>query len=186
MISTKFSDFKLVLRAPYPVDDAMTLTGAENDTQTLLSAQPRSRGEIAPLDDICTDFADVLHFRRLELAVAMVVTWAAGAGVGVLTFNSALAIHRAKGDPAAVAFVAGSYAALLALLGVLRAYERAPPGSPARERAKRAVWPLTTLLTAGFAWKVAALMPSQVAGAAVWGLAVATSVAGFFALYVNG
>jgi hypothetical protein len=113
-------------------------------------------------------------------------TWVAGAGFGVLTVNSVLAIYRARDDAAAVAFVAGSYLTLLLLFGALREYERAPPGSPARARARRAVWPLTTLLTVAFAWKVAAVMPSPVAAAIVWGLAVATTAGGFFALFVPG
>jgi len=47
------------------------------------------------------------------------------------------------------------------------------------------VWPLTTLLTLSFAWKVAAAMPSAAAAAVVWGLAIATTVGGFVALYVQ-
>jgi len=66
---------------------------------------------------------------------------------GVLTVNSGLAIYRARGDAASVFFVAASYLLLLLLFASLRAYERAAPGSLARERARRAVWPLTTLLT---------------------------------------
>ncbi|XP_034592283.1 uncharacterized protein [Setaria viridis] len=77
-------------------------------------------------------------------------TWATTAGLGFLTLNSGLAIYRAKGDPASIFFVLGSYLTLLLLFGYLRAYERAPHVSPARERARRAVWPLTTLLTAAF------------------------------------
>ncbi|TKW19633.1 hypothetical protein SEVIR_4G033401v4 [Setaria viridis] len=113
-------------------------------------------------------------------------TWATTAGLGFLTLNSGLAIYRANGDPASILFVLGSYLTLLLLFGYLRAFERAPPGSPARERARRAVWPLTTLLTLGFAWKVAAVMPSPAAAAVVWGLAVATAAGGFFALFVAG
>jgi hypothetical protein len=110
--------------------------------------------------------------------------WATTAGFGFLTLNSGLAIYRARGDPAAILFVAGSYLTLLLLFRCLSDYERAPPGSPQRERARRAVWPLTTILTLGFAWKVAAVMPSAVAAAVVWGLAIATIVGGFFALFV--
>jgi hypothetical protein len=110
--------------------------------------------------------------------------WATTAGFGFLTLNSGLAIYRARGDPAAILFVAGSYLTLLLLFRCLSDYERAPPGSPQRERARRAVWPLTTILTLGFAWKVAAVMPSAVAAAVVWGLAIATTVGGFFALFV--
>uniref|UniRef100_K3Y1U7 Uncharacterized protein n=1 Tax=Setaria italica TaxID=4555 RepID=K3Y1U7_SETIT len=77
-------------------------------------------------------------------------TWVTTAGFGFLTLNSGLAIYSARGDPASVLFVVGSYLALLLLFRCLRAYERAPPGSPKKERARRAVWPLTTLLTAAF------------------------------------
>ncbi|KAG2609376.1 uncharacterized protein LOC120702598 [Panicum virgatum] len=112
--------------------------------------------------------------------------WATKAGFSLLTVNSALAIYRSGGDLASVLFISGSYAALLLLFRRLRDYERAPPGSPARERARRAVWPLTALLTLGFAWKVAAVMPSPAVAAAVWGLAVATTAGGFFALVAPG
>jgi hypothetical protein len=82
-------------------------------------------------------------------------TWVAGAGFGVLTVNSALAIYRARDDAAAVAFVAGSYLTLLLLFGALRKYERAPPGSPGTGRS--AAWPLTTVPNLS-----AAVMPSVV------------------------
>ena len=107
-------------------------------------------------------------------------------GFILLTANSILAIHRSWGDAAATIFVIASYTTLLLLFRGLRDYERAAPGSPARERARRAVWPLTTLLTVAFAWKVAAVMPSAIAAAVVWALAVATTAGGFFALFVPG
>ncbi|CAL5046618.1 unnamed protein product [Urochloa decumbens] len=112
-------------------------------------------------------------------------TWVAGVGFGLLTVNSGLAIYRAWGDPASVLFVAGSYLTLLLLFACLRAYELAPPRSPAGERARRwrAVWPLPTLLTMAFAWKVAAFMPSSVAAAVVCALAVATVAGGFIAVW---
>jgi hypothetical protein len=113
-------------------------------------------------------------------------TWATKAGFGFLTLNSVLAVYRSRGDPASVIFVSGSYLALLLLFRCLRDYERAPRGSPASDRARRAVWPLTTLLTMAFAWKVAAVMPSAVAAAVVWALAVATAAGGFFVLFVPG
>ncbi|CAN6202564.1 unnamed protein product [Urochloa humidicola] len=113
-------------------------------------------------------------------------TWVTTAGFGFLTLNSGLAIYRANGDPASILFVAGSYLTLLLLFRCLRDYERAPPGSPGRERERRAelVWPLTTVLTLAFAWKVAAVMPSAVAGAVVWYLTIATTGGGFFALFL--
>ncbi|CAN6165141.1 unnamed protein product [Urochloa humidicola] len=113
-------------------------------------------------------------------------TWIAGAGFGFLTLNSGLALYRSWGDPVSFVFISGSYLTLLLLFRCLRDYERAPRGSPASERARRAVWPLTTLLTMAFAWKVAAVMPSTIAAAVVWGLAVATTAGGFFALFVPG
>ncbi|CAN6172491.1 unnamed protein product [Urochloa humidicola] len=73
--------------------------------------------------------------------------WVAGASLGLLTLNSGLAIYRANGDPASILFVAGSYLVLLLLFLCLRDYERALPVSPERERTRRAVWPLTTVLT---------------------------------------
>ncbi|AQK80354.1 hypothetical protein Zm00014a_034850 [Zea mays] len=113
-------------------------------------------------------------------------TWATTAGFGFLTLNSGVAIYRAWGDFASILLVTGSYSALLLLFRCLRDYERAAPGSPARARARRAVWPLTSLLTVAFAWKVAAAMPSAAAAAVVWALAVATTAGGFFALFVPG
>ncbi|CAD6340279.1 unnamed protein product [Miscanthus lutarioriparius] len=112
-------------------------------------------------------------------------TLIAGAGLGVLTVNSGLAIYRARGDVASALFVAASYLLLLLLFACLRAYERAAPGSPAWERARRTAWPVTALLTLAFAWKVAAVMPSHVAAGVVWGLAVATTAGGFFALFLQ-
>ncbi|CAN6208748.1 unnamed protein product [Urochloa humidicola] len=99
-------------------------------------------------------------------------TWITKAGFSLLTVNSVLALYRSWGDPVSVLF------------RCLRDYERAPRGSPASERARRAVWPLTTLLTMAFAWKVAGVMPSAVAAAVVWALAVATTAGGFFALFI--
>ncbi|XP_006655786.2 uncharacterized protein LOC102702945 [Oryza brachyantha] len=112
--------------------------------------------------------------------------WISRASLGVLTLNSGLAVYRsgARGDAASVVFVLASYAALLLLFSCLAAFDRASPGSAARGRLKRAVWALSTLLTAMFAWKVAALMPAPVA-AVVWALAVATSLGGFLAIFVN-
>ncbi|CAN6221764.1 unnamed protein product [Urochloa humidicola] len=100
-------------------------------------------------------------------------TWVAVAGLGLFTVNSGLAIYRSWGDPVSILFVTVSYLALVLLFACLRAYERAPPGSPAGE--------LRTLLTVEFAYKVAAIMPAAVA-VVVWGLAFATTTGGFFAL----
>ncbi|OEL38923.1 hypothetical protein BAE44_0000059 [Dichanthelium oligosanthes] len=104
--------------------------------------------------------------------------------IAVLTVTCAAAIYRAAtaGDVASVAFVAVSYGALLLLLRFLRAYELAPPDAAAeRERLRRRVWALCTLLTALFAWKVAGVVPWP-AAVLVWAAAAATSAGGFFAL----
>lgn len=105
-------------------------------------------------------------------------------GLGALTCNSAVAVYRSWGDPATVAFVATAYAALLLLLHFLRAFERARPAGADRSRAKAAVWALSTLLTAMFASRVAPLMPPPVA-VAVWVMAAATAVGGFWAMFVS-
>lgn len=124
--------------------------------------------------------------RRVHDHNHLAPTWVTRAGFGFLTLNSGLAIYRSKGDLASILFVSTSYFTLLLLFRCLRDYERAPPGSPARDRARRDVWPLTSLLTLAFAWKVAGVMPSAVAAAVVWGLAVATTAGGFFAIFVAG
>ncbi|XP_015694047.1 uncharacterized protein LOC107304473 [Oryza brachyantha] len=104
-------------------------------------------------------------------------------GLLVVTLTSGAAIYMAAGDVGSTAFVAVSYGALLVLFRCLRAYERAPPADVAgRERLRRGVWCLCTVLTALFAWKVAGVMPPA-AAVAVWVLAVATSAGGFAVLF---
>uniref|UniRef100_I1PZJ3 Uncharacterized protein n=1 Tax=Oryza glaberrima TaxID=4538 RepID=I1PZJ3_ORYGL len=102
-------------------------------------------------------------------------------GFGALTFNSALAIYRSRGDPATVAFVAGAYAAIVLLFYFLLRFERRRDD---RGRTKVVVWVLTTLLTAMFAARVAPLMPPLVAFV-VWAMAAGTSVAGLWAFFLN-
>ncbi|XP_062178537.1 uncharacterized protein LOC133883277 [Phragmites australis] len=99
-----------------------------------------------------------------------------------LTFNTAVAAYRSRGDPSSVAFVALAYAALLLLFHFLRKFERVPPAD--RGKVKAAVWALSTLLTAMFASRVAPLMPPLV-GVAVWAMAAVTAGGGYWALFVN-
>ncbi|CAL5051019.1 unnamed protein product [Urochloa decumbens] len=114
----------------------------------------------------------------------MAASWTISvAGFVFLTVNSTVAIYRSQGDVAAVSFVMASYASLLMLFYCLRRFEAALPGSPARDRAKVGVWLTTTLLTAMFSWRVAALMPGLVA-AAVWLMAASTVIGGFYALFL--
>ncbi|CAN6172496.1 unnamed protein product [Urochloa humidicola] len=104
-------------------------------------------------------------------------------GFGVLGCNSALAIYNAWGDAGSVAFVLGANTLLALLFLCLREFERDGGGGRGR-RIKAAVWALTTLLTMMFASRIAPLMPPVVA-ALVWGLAVVTAAAGFWAFLLN-
>jgi hypothetical protein len=108
-------------------------------------------------------------------------------GVVVLTMTCAAAAYRssAAGDVGSVGFVIVSYGALLLLLRSLRAYELMMAAAAAdddRERLRRKVWALCTLLTAMFAWKVVGVMPWPVA-IGVWVAAAATSAAGFVLMF---
>ncbi|OEL27124.1 hypothetical protein BAE44_0011857 [Dichanthelium oligosanthes] len=111
-------------------------------------------------------------------------SWLTALGFAFLTFNSGMAIWRSSDDSAAVAFVAVSYMFLVVLFCCLRWFERAPPGSTTRGRLKVAVWLLTTLLTAAFSYKVAAIMPAA-ARILVWLMAVATILGGFCAFFLH-
>jgi hypothetical protein len=104
-------------------------------------------------------------------------SWLTVLGFAFLTFNSATAIYRSDGDPAAIGFVAFTYVDLLLLFVCLRWYEREAPGSATRGKLKVGVWILTTLLTMAlfFSYKVAAIMPL-----ADWAMACATVLGGFF------
>ncbi|KAL6888246.1 hypothetical protein ACP4OV_009272 [Aristida adscensionis] len=113
-------------------------------------------------------------------AAAWSVPWLTLLGFAFLTFNSVMAVYRAQGDRAAIAFVAFSYLDLLALFACLRWYETA--GDALRRRLKPAVWLLTTALTVVFSWKVAAVMPAGVA-VVVWLMAFATVAGGFYAFF---
>ncbi|TVU12650.1 hypothetical protein EJB05_46301, partial [Eragrostis curvula] len=109
------------------------------------------------------------------------------AGLLFVTATSAVAAYRsaAAGDVGSTAFVAASYATLLLLFRSLRAYERLPLGAAREVRSwlKRDVWVLYTLLTGLFAWKVAETMPALPVAAAVWAMAVLTTLSGFVALF---
>ncbi|CAL5036712.1 unnamed protein product [Urochloa decumbens] len=110
------------------------------------------------------------------------------AGFFMVTLSCVLAVYRAAGDAASIAFVLTSYGTLLLLFASLRAYERTPPGEPGggrrRDRIRRLVWALSTLLTVLFAWRVAGvMMPYWPAALLVWALAAATAIGGFVALF---
>ncbi|KAL6606622.1 hypothetical protein ACP70R_042275 [Stipagrostis hirtigluma subsp. patula] len=113
----------------------------------------------------------------------MATTAATSLGFLLLTGSSLIALHRSRGDAAATSFVVASYASLLLLFHCLRRFEAAPPESEARDRAKAGVWLFTTVLTAMFSWRVAALMPLPVA-AGVWLMAASTVLGGFYALFL--
>ncbi|KAL6850158.1 hypothetical protein ACP4OV_020785 [Aristida adscensionis] len=108
--------------------------------------------------------------------------WLPTLGFAFLSFNCGMAVYRSRDDPAAVAFVAVAYLALILLFRCLHLYERGPRG---RRRAgiKAAVWGLSTLLTLMFSLKVAAVMPPW-AGLLVWAMGVSTIAAGFYAFFL--
>ncbi|RLM55030.1 hypothetical protein C2845_PM10G02590 [Panicum miliaceum] len=101
----------------------------------------------------------------------------------LLTGSSIMAILKPRGDVAAASFVAASYAGLLLLFYCLRWFEAARHGSASRDRARRGVWLTTTLLTAMFTWRVAALVPWTVA-AGVCFMGASTLAGGFYALFL--
>jgi hypothetical protein len=85
-----------------------------------------------------------------------------------------------------VAFAAFSHANLLLLFGALRrVVDLSPPGSPARGRARVAVWLLTTTLTAAFTWRISAMLPLGFAVAA-WVMAAASVICGSYMLFLHG
>jgi hypothetical protein len=110
-------------------------------------------------------------------------SWLTLLGFAFLTFNSAMAIYRSDGDPAAIGFVAFSYVDLVLLFVCLRWYEREAPGSATRGKLKVGVWILTTLLTMAFSYKVAAIMPLAVK-VVIWAMACATVLGGFYGFFV--
>ncbi|WVZ82523.1 hypothetical protein U9M48_029777 [Paspalum notatum var. saurae] len=113
------------------------------------------------------------------------VPWAAVAILVSLTLNFALCVRRVGDDRGAVAFIGFSHLNLLLLFGALRFLEASSHGSPARGRARLAVWLLTTTLTAAFTWKIGALLPLPFAAAA-WIMAAATVLGGFYAMFIAG
>lgn len=104
-------------------------------------------------------------------------------GFVFLTFNSAMAVYRSDRDFWAISFVVFSYLDLVLLFYCLRRYEKEHPDSPRREHLKVAVWLLTTMLTAVFSYKVAAIMPLPVQ-VLVWFMAGATVLGGFYAFFL--
>jgi len=107
-----------------------------------------------------------------------------GVGFMFLTFNSGMAVYRSNGDLGAICFVGFSYLDLVLLFFCLSWYERTPPESPQREHLKMAVWLLTTMLTAAFSYKVAAIMPFPVQ-VLVWIMASVTILGGFYAFFLH-
>ncbi|XP_066373006.1 uncharacterized protein [Miscanthus floridulus] len=104
--------------------------------------------------------------------------------MGVLTFNSGLAIYNSWGEASSVLFVLAADAILVLLFLCLRELELERAGRGRDVKTRAAVWTLTTLLSAMFASRVAPLMP-PVVGAMVWPMAVATAGGGFWAFFLN-
>ncbi|XP_038978557.1 uncharacterized protein LOC120108917 [Phoenix dactylifera] len=110
-------------------------------------------------------------------------SWLQPLALAFLTFNSGAALYRSRSDPWGVAFVVTSYVDLLSLFWCLRRFESTHEGSPGRGILKMAVWSLSTLLTAMFSYRVAAMMPLPVA-VVVWAMAGLTIAAGFYAFFI--
>jgi hypothetical protein len=105
--------------------------------------------------------------------------------MGVLTFNSVLAVYNSWGDTSSVLFVLAADAILVLLFLCLRELELERAAGRGRDiRTRAAVWTLTTLLSAMFASRVAPMMP-PVVGALVWAMAVFTAAGGFWAFFLN-
>ncbi|TVU17163.1 hypothetical protein EJB05_33179, partial [Eragrostis curvula] len=105
------------------------------------------------------------------------------ASLALATYSFVIAAWRARCDPGDVAFVAGSYAALLALFLCLRRVERLTPDSPAAERRRLhfAVWALCTELSCAFAYRVSLLMPAALV-VAIWCMTAFVVLMGFYML----
>ncbi|CAN6215111.1 unnamed protein product [Urochloa humidicola] len=113
----------------------------------------------------------------------MASTTATHIGFLFFTVNSILAISKSRGD-AAVLFVLASYLSLVLLFYCLRWFEESAPGSAARDRARLGVWLTTTLLTAMFSGRVAAVMPRPVAAGVLF-MGGSTIAGGFYALFLH-
>ena len=113
--------------------------------------------------------------------------WSTLAILAGLAVNLALCVRRVGGgeDRGALAFVGFSHLNLLLLFGAIRRFEASPDGSPARGRARLAVWLLTATLTAAFTWRIGEMMPLGFAIAA-WVMAAATVLGGFYMLFLRG
>ena len=113
--------------------------------------------------------------------------WATLAILAGLAVNLALCVRRVGGeDRGALAFVGFSHLNLLLLFGAIRRFEASPAdGSPARGRARLAVWLLTATLTAAFTWRIGEMVPLRFAAAA-WVVAAATVLGGFYMLFLHG
>ena len=70
-----------------------------------------------------------------------------------------LRLRHGAGGGHDLAFVGLSHLILLLLFLSLRRFQRSPPGSTARGRARLAVWLLATTLATALTWKVGAMIP---------------------------
>ncbi|CAN6208706.1 unnamed protein product [Urochloa humidicola] len=142
-----------------------------------MEEDPKSPYDPNPKPAAAPATATPRRFRRLSVsAVAVLVC---------IAVNLALFLRRVRGDPAALAFFGFSHLNLLSLFLAIGHFDQSPPGSPARRRARLAVWLLTTTLTAAFTWKIGALLPLGFAIAA-WIVAAATVLGGYYMLSRHG
>ena len=76
-----------------------------------------------------------------------------------LNLTLCLRLRHGAGGGHDLAFVGLSHLILLLLFLSLRRFQRSPPGSAARGRARLAVWLLAATLATALTWKVGAMIP---------------------------
>jgi hypothetical protein len=142
--------------------------------------KPQPQEEVLSLAD-----QHPLHYFLVALT-QLVLACSRAAALALATYTFALTAWRARRDPGDLAFVAGAYAALAALLLCLRRAERlAPPGTqPAAEERRRlhaTVWALSAALSCAFAYRVSRLLPAALVGV-VWCMTSFVVILGFIML----
>ncbi|KAL5983098.1 hypothetical protein ACLOJK_017179 [Asimina triloba] len=102
-----------------------------------------------------------------------------------LTTNTLAAAIRARDDPSLVAFVVSIYAFLLLLFWCVRAFDRLPYESRARERLKVPIWLLGSALNLMFAQRVTLVVTANAMAWLVWSLAASSCLFTFYFFFMH-